>query len=232
MDLAGVELVVMRPRGAANLGAIARAMKNFGLARLTLVDPRLRSWTDAWKMAVQADDVLRAATTAPSLDQALLASASTWVVGTTMRPLPGQRVLTPREVAAETVARGGVTLLFGDEESGLQNAELLRCHAVSRIATGMEQPSVNLAQAVLVYAYELFVAAGTAPAPAAVAMADAATIARLEAALREALVTSGFADVDRPKHGVVDLMQPLRRAGLTAAEARLWLAALAKTIRR
>jgi TrmH family RNA methyltransferase len=230
MNLADIEVVLVRPRSAGNLGAVARVMKNFGLGRLTLVDSRIRNLTEAWRMAVHADDVLKSAASAPTLEEAL--SRSTWVVGTTMRPLPNLRVLTPRELAEEAAARGGATLLFGDEESGLQNEELLRCHATSRIAASSEQPSLNLAQAVLVYAYELSVVDAQPVPPPRRPAADGATMAHVEQALRESLASAGFADLDRPRHGVVDLMQPLRRAGLTEAEARLWLAALKKTVRR
>jgi tRNA/rRNA methyltransferase len=99
--LGGTHVVLLRPRWARNLGSVARAMKNFGLSRLTLVDSRIGSWSDAWVMAVQADSVLRAAVQSDDLD-ATLAGAS-WVVGTTNTPPAGTRVLTPREVCA----RGG-----------------------------------------------------------------------------------------------------------------------------
>jgi TrmH family RNA methyltransferase len=226
-----IDVVLMRPRGARNVGAIARAMKNCGVSRLQLVDSKIRNWREAHEAAVHAVDILEGAAPRATLEEAL--ESSTWVVGTTMRELPGQRVLSPREVASEAAARGSVTLLFGDEESGLQNSELLRCHVSSRIATAPEQPSVNLAQAALIYLYELSLARDaqtTQTAP--VAAASGALFARLETVLRDALIASGFADIDRPRHGVVDLIQPLRRADLTEAEARLWLAALSKMTRR
>ncbi len=59
--LADAQVVLVRPQGAANLGAVARAMKNFGLRRLALVDSRIGSWVDAHRMAVHAEDVLASA---------------------------------------------------------------------------------------------------------------------------------------------------------------------------
>lgn len=90
-------------------------------------------------MAVKADDVLNATLQTQSLDAAL--AEATWIVGTTNRARPGQRILSPRELAAEALERGAPTLLFGDENSGLDNLELLRCHDVSTIATSPEQSS-------------------------------------------------------------------------------------------
>ncbi|MEO6595851.1 MAG: TrmH family RNA methyltransferase [Planctomycetota bacterium] len=229
-----VHVVLLRPRWASNLGSVARAMKNFGLQKLTLVDSRIGSWTDAWRMGVQADDVLRAAVSTDDLAQAL--APAMWIVGTTNEPPPGMRVLTPREVATEAVERGAPTLLFGGEINGLDPAELLRCHAVSRIPTAPEQSSLNLAQAVCIYAAELFLAHGqatpTTPGAPPTALADTGMMQRLEQALRHLLETSAWTDATRPKNAIADLMQPLYRAQLTDAEVRAWLVALNKAVRR
>lgn len=237
MNLANVHVVLFQPRWARNLGAVARAMKNFGLKRLTVVASQMGSWSDAWRMAVQAHDVLETAVQADDLETVL--APSSWVVGTTNEPPVGARVLTPREVAAETVARdGGVTLLFGGEINGLNPKQLLRCHAVAVIPTAPEQSSLNLAQAVAVFGAELFAASGTAsPAPTVapaptVPMASAELMQRLEAALRHLLETSAWRDANRGKHAIAELMQPLWRAQLTEAEVRAWLVALNKAAQR
>lgn len=219
-----VNVVLVRPRHAGNLGGVARAMKNGGVSRLSLVDSRVRNWTEARAMAVHAGDVLDGAEKFDGLEAAL--ANATWVVGTTMRPLPNQCVLTPREFAMEAATRGHATLVFGDEESGLQNAELLRCNATARVAASVEQPSLNLAQAVMVFMYELAAVANVAPGLPLEPMATGALLNAVEKALREALSASPFTDLDRPKHGVVDLMQTLRRANLTETEGRVWMAAL------
>ena len=235
MNLEDVHVVLVRPRWARNLGAAARAMKNFGLRRLSLVDSRIGSWSDAYRMAVHADDILRAAVTATDL-AATLAGAQ-WIVGTTNRPLPGQRLLTPRELANEAAHRGAPTLLFGGEENGLTHHELLHCHDVSTIPVAPEQSSLNLAQAVVVYAAELFAASGhTAPAlPVIITsplLADASMLQRVETALRHLLETSAWTDACRPKNAIAELMQPLYRAQLTDDEVRAWLVALGKAVQR
>jgi len=231
-------VVLLSPRGASNLGAVARAMKNFGLHRLTIVGSRISSWADAWRMAVESADVLEGAVSTESLDEALADAA--WIVGTTNRPLAGQSVLTPRQVALRVAERGAPLLLFGCEESGLGNRELLRCHDVSMIPTAKAQSSLNLAQAVLLYASELYSAAiaaepgqhGEAPWPGPVPLASAAMMQHLERCLEGGLLASIWAGKSRPADAIGQLMQPFYRAGLTEAEVRAWLVALARIVHR
>lgn len=237
MLLDEVHIVLLRPRWASNLGSVARAMKNFGLGRLTIVDSRIGSWVDAWRMAVQADDVLRGAVQTDDLATAL--APARWVVGTSNEPPVGMQVLTPREVAELARERGAPTLLFGGEINGLDPAELLRCHAVSCVPTAPAQSSLNLAQAVCVFAAELFAAHGAAAAGpeadvprAAVPMADTAMLQRLEVALRSLLESSAWAGASRPKNAIAALMQPFYRANLTDDEVRAWLVALHKAAQR
>jgi TrmH family RNA methyltransferase len=230
MLLAATHVVLVRPRRALNLGGVARAMKNFGLDRLTLVASEIHSWSDAWRTAVKADDVLRGARQVDDLDGAL--AGATWIVGTTDRLRPGQRLLTPRELAAEAARRGAPTLLFGDENNGLSNLELLRCHDVSTIPTAPQQPSLNLAQAVLLYGYELFLAtAAPATAPAG-ELADDALLRLFEQKLEHALATSAWADSSRERTALAGLVQPLRRSLPTRAEVQAWLTALGKIVQR
>jgi TrmH family RNA methyltransferase len=236
--LADVHIVLLRPRWASNLGAVARAMKNFGLQRLTLVDSRIGSWTDAWRLAVRAKDVLERATSCACLGDAI--ADATWVVGTTNAPPHGMRVLTPRELASAARTAGPLTLLFGGEQQGLFADELRRCHAAAVVATAADQPSLNLAQAVCVFAAELF-AAAAAPEDAALgapvtppaaagsgACAPAALMQRLEHALAALLADSAWNDATRPARAIAELMQPLWRARLTEPEVRAWLVALGK----
>jgi TrmH family RNA methyltransferase len=180
-------------------------------------------------MAVHAADVLDAATRAASLEDAV--AGCVWVVGTSSRRLDGVRRLAPREAAAELVVRsaqGPVALIFGDERNGLSNDEIRHCHALSAAPTSGAQPSINLAQAVLLYAYELRMAQLAADPPRAGTLPTAATtddLRELREVLRETLDVGGFLRGPE-RHAVRDLLAPLVRARLTRREARLWLAAL------
>src|SRR6185312_10305154 len=98
-------------------------------------EPSVDDLQPAHRMAVHASDVLESARTVHSLDDAV--ADCTWVVGTTSRHVPGVRRIDPRRASAELIERaaagGQVALVFGDEQSGMRNAELLRCNAVSSV---------------------------------------------------------------------------------------------------
>ncbi|NVJ05063.1 rRNA methyltransferase [Myxococcus sp. AM001] len=226
-----VRFVLMRPRNAENLGAAARALKNCGLSDWVWVRPEVEDLEPARRLAVHAGDVLDAARRADTLEEAV--ADCVWVVGTSSRKVEGKRRLPPRAVGEELVARapqGPVALVFGDERSGLTNAEVERVHDLSAVPTAPEQPSINLAQAVLLYAYEVRVAmleaAAAPPGPLPAAATDS-ELAQVESTLESVLTTGGFlVDAQPGRTAVRDLFAPLRRSRLTRKEARLWLAAL------
>lgn len=222
--LAQVHVVLLRPRWASNLGSVARAMKNFALPRLTIVQSCIGSWADAYKMAVKAGDLLDHALQTDDLGDAL--GEARWIVGTSNAPPAGAEVLTPRDVARLSRERGAPTLLFGSEITGLDPAELLRCHSVAAIPAAPEQSSLNLAQAVCVFGAELYAELADVAVPPAVPAAPAELLARLEGLLTATLQDSAWADASRSRHAIAELLQPLYRARLTEAEVRAWLIAL------
>lgn len=224
-----VRLVLLRPRNPENLGAAARALKNFGVDDWAIAALGTHDFAAMRRVAVHAEDLLDRPRLVETLDEAVADCA--WVVGTSSRAVKGKRRLAPAEVAREALARapeGRTAIVFGDERSGLTNEEVHRCHDLSAIPTAAAQPSLNLAQAVLVYCYELRQAALAAAPPAARAPPVGATdaeLAAVEEALREALRASGFL-AGPERHAVRDLAAALRRGRLSRREARLWLAAL------
>ncbi len=224
-----LRLVLLRPRVSENVGAVARAMKNFSLREWALVEPEVTDWEGARRMAVHAEELLDTAVRAPSLEAVI--SDCVWVVGTSSRHVEGKRRISPEELATEAVRRaaeGPVAIVFGDERSGMTNLEVQRCHALSSIPTSGEQPSVNLAQSALLYAYELQrarLSAVTRPPPPRARPASDSQLAGVQESLEGLLRRGGF--LSQPeRHGLRDLMAPLTRAELTAQEASLWNAAL------
>jgi tRNA (cytidine32/uridine32-2'-O)-methyltransferase len=160
-------VVLVRPRVEGNVGSAARAMANMGLSRLLLVEPAAELGGTAMAFAVGARAVLDGIARVPSLAEAL--APFRCVVGTTStrdRRL-GIPFLTPRELPAWLAQNSPDTptaLVFGPEVGGLTNEELALAGAVVTIPCSPVQPTLNLAQAVLIVSYELFIARGDTPA--------------------------------------------------------------------
>jgi tRNA/rRNA methyltransferase len=228
-----VRFVLVRPRIPENVGAAARVLRNFGHADWVLVDPERLDLAAARRMAVGAEDLLDGVRVAPTLDLAV--SDCAWVVGTESRRVRGRPPMEPEALAAaerENAPRGTTALVFGGERDGLRAGELARCDALSRIPSRAPQPSLNLAQAVAVYAFALRPAVRDASrSPGAPAAADDAEMLRVESSLREALAAGGFLRGPE-RHAVRDLAHTLRRARLTRKESRLWMAALRRVARK
>lgn len=156
---AGPRIVLVRTKESANVGSVARAMLNFGLRDLWLVAPRCQIDRRAYDLATHAEQVLENAKVVGDLSEAV--ADATTVYGTSARPRKADNypVLTPREAGA--LLGQGAAVVFGPEDHGLSNDELTRCQAQVVIPT-VDFSSLNLAQAVLVVAYEFAQAAGAA----------------------------------------------------------------------
>jgi TrmH family RNA methyltransferase len=163
--LDGIVVVLWQTQDHVNVAGTIRAMKNFGLTRLRLVSPAL--W-DPWRIegiAHGTADVVAQAQLFDTLEEAL--ADCQYVVGMTARARRAKRaVARPRDLAPELLARGRqaaeagpVALLFGREDKGLSNEALDLCHRTCIIPTNPAHASLNLAQAVLLAAYELWMAA-------------------------------------------------------------------------
>jgi tRNA (cytidine32/uridine32-2'-O)-methyltransferase len=154
--------ILVRPHYPENVGAAARAIKTMGITRLALVKPGRLAVPEhemALKMAVKAWDVLESVSRHETLADAV--HGVTHVFGTTSRRgVSG--IVSPRQVAALSVAAArraeSVAFVFGNEKTGLAAEDLALCSELIRIPMAADQPSINLAQAVQLVAYELFVA--------------------------------------------------------------------------
>src|SRR5262249_20054520 len=176
-----IAVVLVRPREEGNVGAAARAMANMGLDRLILVEPAVELGGVARAFAVGAREVLDGCTREASLRQALAPFAR--VVATTSTrdrrlavPLIGPREL-PARLAADPRATP-VALGFVREVGGLTNDELAFANLVVTVPCAPAQPTLNLAQAVLILAWEIHqaaLAAGAAEAGLRASATEAAT---------------------------------------------------------
>src|SRR5271170_435476 len=216
--------VLFRPQSPGNIGAAARAIKNMGFDDLRLVAPGTLKSREAVAMAVHADDVLAHATVYPELADAL-ADCSIAVGTTSRRGGYRSRAVPLRAAAVELEALAGankIALVFGREDRGLTNRELKLCHRLVTIPTAPEYPSLNLAQAVMVVAYELMMA-GTAAAESARApefVAASVSDPMLDR-MAEALVAIGFIPDDNPEHIMLAIREIFGRSGLTAREVEI-----------
>lgn len=161
--LDAVSVVLVEPQDPVNIAGTVRAMKNMGLSDLRLVNPADYDPYRLEGIAHKTRDLIDGIQTFASFDDAVRDCVR--VVGFTARRRAAKwRIITPREAASELLdaaANGPVALVFGREDSGLPNDILDRVHSAVVIPT-TDHSSMNLAQAVLIGAYELHLAAGDA----------------------------------------------------------------------
>ncbi|MBN2371929.1 MAG: RNA methyltransferase [Vicinamibacteria bacterium] len=217
---APIEIVLVRPKRGGNVAATARAMKNMGLARLALVDARMPS-VEERALAYGALDILDAARRVSVLSEAL--ARCVFVGGASARAGGGE--WSPRDFASEATKRrsaGPVAVVFGPEDSGLRNDELRLCHVRVRIPSALDHSSLNLAQAVLIIAYELRLA-GLAGFTSA-SKTEPANVSELEGCLktfRDALLSIGYLNPENPGAILSELRGLIARAQPSSREVTL-----------
>jgi tRNA/rRNA methyltransferase len=202
--LANCRVVLVRPQIAANVGAVARAMRNFGLSHLALVDA-IADPTDreARRLATHGEEILNNARRVTEFGEAVadcvLVAATSARTGGLFR---AQTVGWPEQVMPTIIAAAGqgpVALVFGTESSGLTNEEVSRCHYLIHVPADTDYPALNLAQSVVICLYELRLAwlhgerRGVSPTwPDLSPPADFATQEQMYAHLRDALEAIHF----------------------------------------
>lgn len=234
VPMAHVRIVLVRPEHSANIGAAARAIANMGLAGLDLVSPRDWRTVETWRMAWRAEDTLEQARVFDSLDGALAGSIYTAALtgrsGGRVEPIP---VRAMSEEITSLPDEAQVSLVFGPESKGLPERDLLRCQRRVRIPSHPDQPSLNLAQAVMVTAYEVFVG-GTSASGAVPSRhperAEQGDVERALCFLRDAMAEIGFLPVEKPEARFVEWRELFGRAGVSERDVKLILA-LARRIR-
>lgn len=219
---ASLRIVLVEPQEAGNVGAVARAMKNFGLSELWIVGEHPDLLPVAFWWGSGADDLLEQARFAPTLLDAV-GEAHVTVATTSMRGRTSPVTFTPKTLAAHyaSMAAGQVlALVFGREKSGLTREELVLCHHTAAIPTNADFPTMNLAQSLCVFAYEL---SQLEPAPAERVRATAADIERLHQRARELLTEVGFLHEHKPDRIYDDLRAIIARADLDEREVAIAL---------
>lgn len=221
--LAPIRIVLVRPRNPKNIGAAARAMKNFGFTDLVVVSPHPPVWDEALVSAVGGEDVIRSARVVETLLDAV--SDCSLVIGTAGgRPVES---INPAEAREMLRASGtSAALVFGSEKTGLTNAEMSLCHEILTIPARYECPSLNLAQAVAICCYELRHTENTGTFERT---SDDATIGQIEVLLGksiELLRLAGYFENQNERRLMDEFRRSLLRIRPTAREVTLWLGAV------
>ena len=223
-----IRIVLVEPSHPGNIGAVARAMKNMALAQLVLVNPKQFPHSEALARASGADDVLARARVVESVPAAI--GECGFIAATTSRERDQNfRVLDVREAAARVVLearRGPAAVLFGAERTGLTNEHLERAHILVRIPASAAYPSLNLAMAVQLFAYELFRALPSTPLPAhaasAAPLATPEELQRLYIHLAQVLQEIDFRDrTQSGTHLMARIRRFLQRAELDHNEVNI-----------
>jgi TrmH family RNA methyltransferase len=238
-DLDRVIVVLVRARNPNNIGAVARAMHDFGFRHLRVVNEYPVPFETA-RSAVDASEVLVGAVAFGSVAEA--AADCTLVVGTTA---VGERALqhplyelakAGGIIGEELTQEGGrVALLFGSEKTGLSNEELSHCHWLLTIPMAeheeVRHPSMNLGQAVAVCLYELVRSVdGASLVQGVPATAEAAEVERLTALLSEVLEETGYTKRHPANCDEAQIRRLVLRMGVAASDVPVWMGILRQVL--
>ncbi|MCX7765930.1 MAG: RNA methyltransferase [Candidatus Sumerlaeia bacterium] len=227
MVLENIVIILHQLKGEENLGAVARAMANTGLRELRLSAPRCRIGYSAFRISAlpQAHRILKQVKVYEDLVTAV--QDLQFSVGTTARQRHNIRqLLTPDEVASRALTlmtHSKIGILFGPEERGLSNEELLCCDVIATIPVNEECPSYNVAHAVLLMCYTLMLKSKnyrelkTCP----VKQASQNQINSLLSEARDLLLQVGFLNPQSPSGILLELRQLAGRAQLSEREVTI-----------
>jgi TrmH family RNA methyltransferase len=227
-DLDHLRVVLVDARNPLNIGAAARAMSNFGVHRLRVVNPYEVAFRQA-RSAVGASELLAGAEEFKTVAEAV--ADCTLVVGTTAvghRDLqhPLRRLEAGARLIRKRLATNGVALLFGSERFGLSNQDLSHCHWLMTIPTRTEHSSMNLGQAVALCLYEVVRLGKSPQTKEPKRAARAGEIERITIMLLRILQTSGYIKPREAGATETKVRRLIRRMQLDSHDAQLWLGML------
>jgi TrmH family RNA methyltransferase len=220
-----IDVVLVSPRNPLNIGAVARAMANFGFDRLTVAAAYDPHWREA-KSAVGAPDLLQHAREVESFAEAVAQCTFVAGTGTLTHRKPEQQVVSLPDLSPmieRELARGGrVALVFGPEKHGLTRDDLSFCNVLVEIPTDARQPSMNLGQAAAVCLYELACrpAQGTAISATETSAATSLQLDRLAHLIEVTMTAAEYSPQAMHDANRHDLRVLLRRLGPSAQDTR------------
>jgi tRNA/rRNA methyltransferase len=218
-----IAIVLVEPQIPENIGAAARAMSNMGLSRLILVNPENCDLYRVLKMATGISaDIVEEMEYHEDLQEAL--GPFEYIAGTTARTGSHRpAMMDPRRLAADLIPiaeNNRAAILFGPEDRGLSNEHLRSCQTIVTIPTA-NFASLNLAQAVMIVCYELFLA-GAAPSTQSLPrLANRFELEGMYRHLGDVLMKIGFINPQNPEHWMLNVRRFLSRLPLRAREVRI-----------
>jgi tRNA/rRNA methyltransferase len=222
-NLDNIAIVLVQPRIPENIGGAARAMNNMGLSRLVLIEPKncdqcrvLKTATGSSNALIQKMEIYH------DLREGL--APYHYLIGTTARTGSSRPTMArPGLLARRLVSvsqNNLVGILFGPEDRGLSNNQLRHCHTVVTIPTASFS-SLNLAQAVMIICYEIFLATSERPAEVMPRLANSFELEGMYDHLKEVLLKIGFINPQNPEHWIGNIRRFLSRFPLRAREVRI-----------
>ena len=223
VNLDHIAVILVQPRIPENIGGAARAMNNMGLSRLVLIEPRNCDPCRMLKMATGSSNVIIEKMEIYHDFREGLAPFH-YLIGTTartgsLRPTTAR----PRLLAQKLVSvsqNNLVGILFGPEDRGLSNDQLRHCHNVVTIPTASFS-SLNLAQAVMIICYEIFLGTSERPAVVVPRLANSFELEGMYDHLKDVLLKIGFINPQNPEHWIGNIRRFLSRLPLRAREVRI-----------
>ncbi len=219
MNLGNVHIILVEPKVPGNIGSAARGMKTMGMENLILVNPAEYKTPEARWMAYGAEEILDRAKVFSTVQEAISKMKS--IVGTTRRTgrkrQPTYHLREFSEKIAPITMENEAAILFGREDKGLTNEELELCDIIVKIPEETEYPSLNLAQAVTVVCYELFIASQAGQAEGFLKLAEPEDIREMYGHIEQILVRIGYERGQKrrlPETIIKSLRRIFGRAGL------------------
>lgn len=218
-----IRIILIDPQIPENIGSVARAMNNMGLNKLTIVNPKNCDLSRILKTATGPSiDLIEQMVVFDNLLDAI--GSCNYIVGTTARTGTHRPAITnPRRLAhdlTKITQNNQVAVLFGPEDKGLSNEHLRYCDTIVTIPTASFS-SLNLAQAVMLICYEIFLANRDDAPKSTPRLANRFELEGMYAHLKDVLMKIGFVQPQNPEHWMLNIRRFLSRLTLRAREVRI-----------
>lgn len=219
-----ITIVLNKPKYPGNVGSIARCARNMGIGKIFVVGNKDLSLEEMKQMSTHfAAGIVERIQHFDQLDEAL--ANFHYIIGTTSRRGSGRGpCVSPREMAELVVdvsQHNEVAVLFGPEDTGLSNDDLRFCHLLVTIPTSKRMKSVNLAQAVMILCYEIFVAHAGLLEEFTSRMASSDELEGMYAQMKTVLMKIGFLHPQNPDHWMMHIRRFLGRTKLFSKEVKI-----------